>query len=116
MKRRGFKQTQLSDLVANLAGDLIAKNLAVLPDLLEPPNGPDHRNIFHSKDVYFKIEEWKSKIIENPSKDWQADIGLLMALSAYQSHIVLDSKTSKGVPDHRWIWKLLKAYQNRREN
>lgn len=115
MKRRGLQRTELSDAIARAYSDWIGGNIAVLPDILEPANGPNHRRLFHSSDAYHKIEEWKRDIMGKQSGDWQIDVGLVMALSAYQSHIVLDSKTTKGVPDYGWVWTLLKVF-NRRNN
>ena len=100
-------------VVVNWVGD----HVATLPDDLEPAIDPDHRKIFHSKDAYRKIETWKSTIRErnsgsNPS--WWADVFLLMALSAYQSHIFLDSKTKTAVPDYAWVFALLRSFSERR--
>lgn len=96
-------------VVANWVGD----HVATLPDDLEPAISPDHRKIFHSKDAFSKIEQWKGRIRERNSSEspnWWVNTFLIMALSAYQSHIFLDSTTKMGVPDYGWVIKMFRAF------
>lgn len=111
-ERLGIGKEPFRDLCAEISIDWIGNNIGMLPDLIEPAVNQYHRRLFHSKDVYRKIDEVKAQIQSNPSKNWQSDIFLLMALSAYQSHIFLDSKTPMGAPDYQWVGALLKAFKN----
>jgi len=113
MERLGMQRDSMKDLLATIASEWIGKNIGVLPDMLEPGTDQYHRGIFHSKDVLNKIDKWKEDIRSRPSKNWQVDVFLLMALSAYQSHIILDSTTPMSVPDYQWVWKLLEAFKSK---
>ena len=110
MQRKNLERTLLADAAAELAVNWIGNNISVLPDRLEPAVDQYHRGLFHSADLFRKIEEVKQKIRENPPKDWQVEILLIMTLSAYQSHIALDSTTPMGVPDYDWLWRLLESF------
>ena len=109
LARIGKPWNPLYLLVANWVGD----HVATLPDDLEPSIDAAHRKIFHSKDAFRKIEEWKKSIREKNSaanENWWVNVFLLMCLSAYQSHIYLDSTTPMGVLDYQWVIALLKAF------
>lgn len=113
MNRRGISRTPFADTCAQVAIDWIGRNIGTLPDYLEPGFNTNHRKIFHSKDVFRLLEKWKANIRAQPTINFQWDIFRLMACSAYQSHIWLDSGTPMGVPDYQWVWKLLEAFEKR---
>ncbi len=94
------------DLVAQIIGD----NAGRLPDFLEPALGPDHRSIFHSKDLHRELEMVRRAIRAKNNADdpnWKFNIVVLMALAAYQSHFEGDEMTPMGVPDIFWITDLV---------
>jgi len=111
MERLGIQRDSMKDLLASILSDWIGKHIGTLPDWIEPGADQYHRGIFHSKDTFNKIEKWKEEIRSRYSKNWQLDIFLLMALSAYQSHIVLDSTTKMGAPDYKWVWDFLELFK-----
>jgi len=113
MNRRGIQRTVWTELGAQYASSWISEHIGTLPDYLEPGRNIYHRKIFHSKDAYRLIEQWKTEIKSKPSANYQADIFLLMACTAYQSHIVLDSVTPMTVPDYQWIWRLLESFEKK---
>jgi hypothetical protein len=94
----------------------VGGHVAALPDDLEPGIDANHRKIFHSRDAYMKIEDWKKSIREKNSAsnpNWWVNVFLLMCLSAYQSHIYLDSTTTMGVPDYQWVIALFRTFFGR---
>ncbi len=114
MERLGIQRNSLRDLCAQITAEWIGNNIGTLPDKLEPAVNQNHRKLFHSKDAFNKIEEWKEQLRSRYSNNWQADVFLLMALSAYQSHILLDSTTPVGVPDYGWVWRLLESFKSKK--
>ena len=109
LQRIGRPWDPLYIIVVNWVGD----HVATLPDDLEPGIDAYHRKIFHNKDAFRKIEDWKKSIRDKDSysnQNWWLNIFLLMCLSAYQSHIYLDSTTTMRVPDYQWIVHHLKAF------
>jgi hypothetical protein len=112
-ERLDIQRDRSTDFLADKACNWIGKHIGTLPDSLEPGIEKHHRKIFHSEDAFRKIEEWKEQIRSRSSKNWYADVFLLMALSAYQSHIVLDSTTPMGAPDYKWVWDFLELFKSR---
>jgi hypothetical protein len=112
VNRRRLPQDLSSTLLAIGASKLIGDNIGTLPDYLEPGLNIYHRKIFHSKDAFRLIEQWKNELRSRPSNNNpMIEIGLIMALSAYQSHILLDSQTPMGVPDYSWVLQLLNSFK-----
>jgi len=111
IERRGIQPTPVERLIANAASAWIGNNIATLPDNIEPALSPNHRGIWHSVDAFKLIEGAKQHIRDNPGPDWKVDVVLIMSMSAYQSHIVLDSTTPMGVQDHQWVWDLLESFE-----
>jgi membrane-bound metal-dependent hydrolase YbcI (DUF457 family) len=69
----------------------------VLPDILEPASNPHHRKFFHSKTTAVATAIAGKKAIlskQNPI----LKSALVGAAAGYGSHLVLDSKTPKGLP------------------
>jgi hypothetical protein len=91
MTRRGIQRDLPTELMANYAIDWLGNNVGILPDWLEPGYNIHHRSICRARS----------------SQNWWWDVLKLMALSAYQSHIWLDSKTPMGVPDYQPILQAL---------
>lgn len=112
-KSLGIQTNWWQDLAAIMAADWIGKHIGTLPDWLEPGINQYHRKIFHSKDVNNEIEKWKQSIRSNPSKYWWWDVFRLMALSAYQSHLFLDSTTPMGIPEYGWVSRLIQSFKSR---
>jgi len=114
MEHRGLQRTAFGDLVALGTSNVLGTKVASLPDTLEPALSPQHRAVFHSMDVAKALEAVKEDIRNNPGENWQFDVGLIMAISAYQSHIILDSQTPMGVPDYQWLRDLLELFEQKR--
>jgi membrane-bound metal-dependent hydrolase YbcI (DUF457 family) len=110
--RLGIQPTVAGRLIATATSIWTGNNIATLPDKIEPALSPHHRGIWHSVDAFKLIETAKQNIRDNPGDDWRIDVFLIMCLSAYQSHILLDSQTPMGVQDHQWVWDLLEIYKN----
>ena len=109
MRRFGIQRTPISDFLASKAIKWIGENVGTLPDKLEPALGKYHRGIFHSVDTYKIIETVKSKIRSQDEDGWWWKIFLLMCLTAYQSHIMLDSTTPTGIPNYADSIKLIRS-------
>jgi len=86
----------------SLIGVLVASTLGgiagLLPDIIEPPNNPNHRGLFHSASVgglltYLLKDVAKSNTIRQEGKLISAIFGL-----GYLSHLFMDSSTKKGLP------------------
>jgi len=72
----------------------------MLPDIIEPALSPHHRKFFHSWFVFaaasyglYKIYNWQT---ESEIQKWMR-WALLAGTSAYLVHLLLDSKTPKGL-------------------
>ena len=110
VQRRGLTQDPIRDYVAVQAAKWIGRNVATLPDRLEPALSPSHRGMFHSKNAHRLLETAKDDIRNNPQGDVVTQTFLLMAMSAYQSHIEMDAKTPMSVPDYQPVQYLLDRY------
>ena len=82
--------------------DGLAASVATgLPDKLEPPVNPNHRQFFHSLFFagvvgYATYKAWQWE----PTDDWQelARWALLIGGAAYLTHLALDFTTAKSLP------------------
>lgn len=70
---------------------------AVAPDILEPPDNPNHRGFFHSRTCIGLLTWLGDAIIQNPTSSTAQRIATIGTVSGYGSHIRLDSSTPKGV-------------------
>ncbi len=84
-----------------VAGGVIAALSSSLPDMLEPAIHPHHRQFFHSLAFgtllgygAYKLYKWE------PTEEAHkiARYLLLIILSAYLLHLLMDSFTSKSIP------------------
>lgn len=104
------------NILCDIAVEWIGNNIGVLPDKLEPATNMYHRNLFHSADAYRLIDNVIDEIRKDTKREWWVNVTLITGLRAYQSHIILDSKTTMSVPDYQWVWELLKLFQKRNES
>lgn len=82
--------------------DALAASIATKgPDYLEPALHPNHRQFFHSWTVLlglgygvYRCYQWQ------PEEEWQQILrwALLIGGSAYAVHLLMDSRTPKGLP------------------
>jgi len=84
-----------------LATSFAGSQLGTLPDLLEPATHPNHRAFFHSYTVLaavgyagYKLYKWEP---ETSFERLLKDIGIVASI-AYATHLLMDSKTPKGLP------------------
>jgi membrane-bound metal-dependent hydrolase YbcI (DUF457 family) len=71
--------------------------IAALPDMLEPATNPNHRALFHSFACGGAVTYGAfGKHTKNLSPD--AKHALQVAALSYLSHLLMDSKTTKGLP------------------
>ncbi len=84
-----------------VTGAVVGKYVARLPDILEPAAHPNHRNFFHSwlflgtlGAGMYELWKWEPEETHEKIFKW----GLLIAGSAYASHLLRDSLTPKGLP------------------
>ncbi len=84
-----------------LVGAGLAALLTNLPDRLEPPTHPNHRQFFHSiaceaavGTLAYSLCAWK------PPEHWKKALRfvLLAGCGAYAVHLVLDAATPKSLP------------------
>lgn len=84
-----------------LTAGAIAYACGTLPDIIEPAFHPNHRQFFHSWAVMglvgygiYRTYEWQ------PKNEWEKAVRLaLFAIGgAYAAHLLMDSKTPKGLP------------------
>lgn len=82
-----------------LAVGLFSGGAAILPDVIEPPTGPNHRGLSHSATVTAVAvpKAWKA-VEEKPDITRTQKDFLQSILLAFASHNLLDSTTSAGLP------------------
>ncbi|SRR5216683_1167385 len=83
--------------------ELIGSGLAgaafgLLPDLLEPATGPNHRRFFHSYATAGLIGWANIKAWQDPALLERDKLSLTIASSSYISHLLADSGTPKRIP------------------
>jgi membrane-bound metal-dependent hydrolase YbcI (DUF457 family) len=97
-----WKETQTSQQIAKpLIGAALAALATNLPDLLEPSNHPNHRQVFHS--LAFAALLGRAVVELNA---WQAETDfekglrftLLVIVNAYLVHLALDFVTPNSLP------------------
>ena len=84
-----------------LAGSGLAAILTKLPDILEPPVHPHHRQLFHSLAFATLVAAgWKALYEWRPQSDegrfWRK-LGMIGA-GAYLCHLALDALTARSLP------------------
>ena len=88
--------TQLGEL---LAVGLLGGAVATLPDVIDPPYSPNHRNIGHSLILSgLLIPALIKKIEENPQVNINQKDFTKSLLWSYASHLLLDAGTPAGLP------------------
>ena len=79
----------------------VAAVLTGLPDKLDPPNHPNHRQFYHSLVlatgvgyVTYRAYQWE------PTEDWERIVRWLIVVggAAYLVHLVMDACTKKSLP------------------
>ena len=70
----------------------------LLPDLLEPATNPNHRSCFHSVALVLILIYGNYKVWENNDLSEDQKLAVSLISTAYSSHLVADSTTTKGLP------------------
>jgi len=70
----------------------------LLPDLLEPATNPNHRSCFHSVALVLILIYGNYKVWENDNLSEDQKLAVSLLSTAYGSHLVADSTTTKGIP------------------
>jgi len=85
-----------------LKGIVVAPLLGIfggyIPDLLEPAMNPNHRGSFHSVTLLAILVYVEYKITTTDKLTTEQKSLLLSLITAYQSHLLADSTTKKGLP------------------
>ncbi len=71
---------------------------ALLPDLLEPANNPNHRGFFHSKALLAMLAYGNQKILKSQSLTEDQKLAILLFSVAFGSHLLSDGGSPKGLP------------------
>lgn len=77
---------------------LIGGCVALLPDILEPATNPNHRDFCHSGTVGVSSVILINRVKNNSNLPTEQKEFFISMISAYDSHLVLDSQTPKGLP------------------
>jgi len=70
-----------------------------LPDILEPPVSPSHRNYFHSKRFFKLLSVCLGIILVYASLIDSRGFFYFFGVLGYQIHMICDSVTYKGMPN-----------------
>lgn len=87
----------LKIIAGGFIGGLISGFFSLLPDILEPAKTPNHRGFFHSITWSGILIIGLFKVDENDNLEPKQKNGLFCAIFGYLSHLILDSKTPKGL-------------------
>jgi len=71
---------------------------SVVPDILEAPTNPNHREFCHSMTVLCSLVAGGKSILSNQEIQTHQKTFAVSALAGYSSHLLLDSFTPKGLP------------------
>ncbi|OGH05748.1 MAG: hypothetical protein A2W22_02360 [Candidatus Levybacteria bacterium RBG_16_35_11] len=85
----------LIEALLSLTGGAI---VGLLPDLLEPARNPNHRSLFHSSVILALIAYGNYRVWQNGNLSENQKLALSLLSSAYGSHLIADSTTTKGLP------------------
>lgn len=77
---------------------LIGGTVGVLPDIIDPPKGPNHRSIGHSVAGGTGLSILGIGINENPNIQQPYKDFLTSMIASYLSHLALDAQTPAGLP------------------
>ena len=70
----------------------------LLPDILEPPRHPGHRDLFHSRLALIGMPIVGAKLMDSANLSQSAvTVGEGFSVG-YISHLILDSRTPRGLP------------------
>jgi len=70
----------------------------LLPDILEPPRHPGHRDLFHSRLAFIGMPIVGAKLMNSGNLSQSAvTVGEGFSVG-YISHLILDSRTPRGLP------------------
>ena len=86
------------NLIALFLSTIGGAGAAVLPDLLEPADDPNHRSIFHSVTTLLLLTGANIKTWENKELTEDQKLALSILSTAYESHLIADSTTKKSLP------------------
>ena len=89
------KPVNLFEMVVSTIGGAGA---AVLPDILEPATEPDHRSIFHSATTPALLSRANLDLWADDGLSEDQKLALSVLSTAYNSHLIADSTTKKGLP------------------
>lgn len=98
-KSNPYHKFNWGELIGNAAfGTGLGALGGVLPDMLEPPTHPGHRDLFHSVATGAAICYGLNKINNNAKATSQGKTFLNTLGVGYLSHLVLDGQTPSGLP------------------
>lgn len=83
--------------LCGLGGGAIGTVAGVLPDVIEPATNPNHRKLFHSVTAGTIVTYGMVKANQSNLTD-EAKAMINIVSAGYLSHLVLDSRTPKGLP------------------
>ncbi len=88
------EEIKLSGILSSL---LVGGFCGLLPDLIEPALHPNHRSVFHSVAALTGLSYAGYKVIRAPWRP-ESKSHVIVMLVSYASHLLLDSRTPKGLP------------------
>lgn len=77
---------------------LIGGGAASIPDVIDTPNGPNHRSIAHSLVAVGGVGSISNGLNNNPNFTPEQKDFAYSLMAAYLSHLFLDAQTPKGLP------------------
>ena len=101
VRENGLPPNPTRDTAAVIASRWMGCKIAMLPDQLEPAGAPEHRGMYHSRDLERLLEDVQRMNERSPNATVLSRVLMKMAVAAYNSHIELDAMTSMSVPDYR---------------
>lgn len=95
--RKAQRNEQLN--IGEAALSFVAGGTAgILPDMIDPPTGPNHRSIGHSVVGCAGLSKVWEKTRDNPQLQPQQKDFAAAIIAGYLSHLFLDAQTPAGLP------------------
>ena len=85
----------LFEAILSLIGGAL---VGLLPDLLEPATNPNHRSFFHSVAAMLLLIYGISTVWQSDQLDENQKLMISILSTAFGSHLVADSTTTRGLP------------------
>lgn len=93
-----YLKNEPPSLVGTLMSLLGGAFAGLLPDLLEPATNPNHRSLFHSVTLLALLLYGNYKVWQNDNLNEHQKLAMSLLSTAYSSHLIADSATTKGLP------------------